>query len=70
MENLENEIHETRKKDIKYNWATSSSFLFYVMIFCTLAFIFGGCLKLYKSGYKGKPEVEVPESTMYNPKYK
>ena len=70
MENIENEIQEERKKDIKYNWATSSSFLFYVQLFCILAFILGGCYRLYQSGYQGKPDVEVPESTMYSPKYK
>lgn len=67
---MENEIQDQKKKDIKYNWVTSSTFIFYVVAFCILAFVFGGSCKLYQQGYKGKPEVEVPESTLYNPKYK
>lgn len=67
---MDNEIIEGRKKDISYNWVHSSTFIFYMTVFCLLAFIFGGSCMLYKHGYKGKPEVEVPENTMYTPKYK
>jgi hypothetical protein len=35
-----------------------------------IAFVLGGCYALYTHRYKGKPEVNVPESTQYNPKYK
>lgn len=64
------EIIDEKQKDITGNWVTSSRFLFYVQVFCIAAFLLGGCYKLYTSRYKGKPEVQVPESTLYNPKYK
>ena len=64
------EIIDTKQKDITSNWVTSSRFLFYVQVFCIAAFLLGGCYKLYTYRYKGKPEVQVPESTLYNPKYK
>jgi hypothetical protein len=70
MESIESEIQDQKKKDFSYNWVTSSRFLFYVQLFCMLAFILGGCYKLYNQGYKGKPEVEIPENTLYTPKYK
>jgi hypothetical protein len=58
------------KSDFSRNWVASSRFLFYVQIFCILAFVLGGCYNLYKHRYKGKAEVVVPESSLYNPKYK
>jgi len=58
------------KSDFSGNWVSSSRFLFYVYIFCALAFVLGGCYNLYKHRYAGKPDVAVPESTLYNPKYK
>jgi hypothetical protein len=35
-----------------------------------LAFVLGGCYNLYSHRYMGKPEVNVPSSTLYNPTYK
>ncbi|HLP39090.1 hypothetical protein WG954_00875 [Lacibacter sp. H375] len=64
------EIIDEKQKDITSNWVTSSRFLFYVQVFCIAAFLLGGCYKLYSYRYKGKPEVQIPESTLYNPKYK
>lgn len=64
------EIIDEKQKDITSNWVTSSRFLFYVQVFCVAAFLLGGCYKLYSYRYKGKPEVQIPESTLYNPKYK
>ena len=59
-----------REKDFAHNWVHSSVFLFYLQIFCIIAFVLGGCYGLYTMRYKGKPKVEVPENTFYNPKYK
>ena len=71
MENeYQEEIQEEKEKDFGYNWVNSSRFLFYVQLFCFLAFILGGCYKLYTKEYKGKPDVEVPDNTLYTPKYK
>jgi hypothetical protein len=61
-------INETHK-DITRNWVISSRFLFYIHLFCVVAFVLGGCYNLYNYRYKGKPKVEVPSSTLYDPKY-
>lgn len=58
------------KNDFTGSWVSSSRFLFYVTIFCLLSFVLGGCYNLFKHRYAGKPEVNVPENTLYNPKYK
>jgi hypothetical protein len=62
--------NDYRDKDVKRNWVNSSVFLFYLQVFCILAFVLGGCFSLYKHSYKGKPEVEVPANTLYTPQYK
>jgi hypothetical protein len=59
-----------REKDFAHNWVNSSVFLFYLQVFCIMAFVLGGCYSLYAHRYKGKPEVAVPENTLYTPKYK
>jgi hypothetical protein len=64
------EIQEHKEKDFGYNWVNSSRFLFYVQIFCILAFILAGCYKLYTKRYTGKPDLEIPDNTLYTPKYK
>ena len=58
------------KKDFGHNWVSSSRFLFHVQIFTFTAFVLGGCYGLYSMRYQGKPKVEVPESSLYSPKYK
>ncbi|MFN5479136.1 MAG: hypothetical protein ACK48G_04100 [Chitinophagaceae bacterium] len=58
------------RKDFGRNWVSSSRFLFHVQLFAILAFVMGGCYGLYSMKYKGKPKVDVPESTQYTPKYK
>ena len=69
MEHIE-EHKDPREQDFKYNWVNSSVFLFYLQVFCILAFILGGCYGLYTHRYKGKPEVNVPSNTLYTPQYK
>lgn len=58
------------KKDFGRNWVFSSRFLFHIQLFAVMAFVMGSCYGMYSMRYKGKPKVEVPESTMYTPKYK
>lgn len=58
------------KKDFGKNWVSSSRFLFHIHLFAFMAFVLGGCYGLYGAHYKGKPKVEIPESTLYTPKYK
>jgi hypothetical protein len=67
---MSQQVHDDSHKDFTRNWVVSSRFLFYVQLFCIVAFVLGGCYKLYSYRYKGKPQVEVPASTEYNPKYK
>ncbi|HEX8462729.1 MAG TPA: hypothetical protein VF623_14930 [Segetibacter sp.] len=64
------EIQEHKEKDFSFNWVKSSRFLFYTNLFCILALILGGCYKLYNKSYQGKPDVVVPDNTLYTPKYK
>lgn len=70
MQHEQQDILENDKKDFTQNWVSSSRFLFYCQVFVIIAFILGGCYSLYTHGYKGKPEVNVPDNTLYNPKYK
>jgi hypothetical protein len=59
-----------REREFGYNWVNSSVFLFYLQVLLLIAFLIGGCYALYKERYKGKPEVTVPDNTLYTPKYK
>jgi hypothetical protein len=64
------EIIDNSDKDFAHNWVSSSRFLFLCQVFLIVAFLIGGCYALYKHHYEGKPEVAVPDNTLYNPKYK
>lgn len=70
MAHEHNEFEDIKEKDFRYNWVSSSRFLFYVQVFCILAFLLGGCYMLYEKRYAGKPDVEVPGNTLYTPQYK
>lgn len=67
---MSQEILEHKEKDIKNNWVNSSRFLFYLQVFCILAFVLGGCYRMYNQRYKGAPKVEVQSSSKYKPEYK
>ncbi|RXK87279.1 hypothetical protein [Filimonas effusa] len=64
------EVENSKERDIRYNRVSSSRFVFYITAGCILAFVLGGCFRLYKQHYKGKPDVEVPGNTKYTPEYK
>jgi hypothetical protein len=64
------ESKDAKLKDITYSWVDSSVFLFYLEVFCIVAFLIGASYGLYAHRYKGKPEVEVPGNTLYTPEYK
>jgi hypothetical protein len=70
QEHIHEDILENQQRDFSHNWVTSSRFLFYVQVFCIVAFLFGGCYSLYMHRYHGKPGVEVPGSSQYTPQYK
>ncbi|MFT4024538.1 MAG: hypothetical protein QM664_12225 [Flavihumibacter sp.] len=59
-----------QEQDFKHNWVNSSTFLFYLQVFCILAFVLGGCYGLYTHRYKGHPKVNVPANTTFSPAYK
>ncbi|MCO5236144.1 MAG: hypothetical protein M9933_07715 [Chitinophagaceae bacterium] len=67
---MEQEITMENKQDFAWSWVKSSRFLFYMLIVATVAMTIGGSYALYKHSYKGKPNVVVPENTLYTPKYK
>ncbi len=64
------EITDGKDKDIAHSWVSSSRFLFYCQLVIFAALILGGCYTMYKHRYTGKPNVEVPGNTLYNPQYK
>lgn len=65
----QNTIESPEKNDFGRNRVSSSRFLFHIHLFAIVAFVMGGCYGLYSMHYRGKPKVEVPESTLYTPKY-
>ena len=67
---MSEEIQNEKAKEFGHDWVASSRFLFYVQVFIFIAFTVGGCYQLYEHRYKGKPDVEVPGSTLYTPEYK
>ena len=64
------EVIDNKGKDIAYSWVSTSRFLFYCQIAIALALALGIIYGMYVHRYKGKPNVEVPANTMYNPSYK
>jgi hypothetical protein len=71
METLEPiEYKDPKEQDFTYSWVNSSVFLFYLQVFCVVAFIVGGSIGLWAHRYKGRPEVNVPGNTLYTPQYK
>ncbi len=70
-ENMEHEeVLDNKGKDIAHSWVSTSRFLFYAQVAVFVALIIGGCYTFYQHRYMGKPTVEVPANTHYNPQYK
>lgn len=67
---MEKEYIDNSGKDVAHNWVSTSKFIWLCQTFLVLSLVLGGCYNLYTHRYKGKPEVTVPENTLYNPKYK
>lgn len=67
---VQEEVIDSSDKDFAHNWVSSSRFLFYCQVFLVLAFLLGTCYSLYTHRYRGKPEVNVPANTQYDPQYK
>ena len=64
------EVIDNKGKDLGYSWVSTSRFLFYCQVAIFVALVIGGCYTMYQNRYKGKPNVEVPGNTLYNPQYK
>lgn len=57
-------------KDVTFSWVSTSRFLFYLMVAASISFSVAMCYALWVHRYKGKPNIEVPSNTLYNPVYK
>ena len=64
----EQELKKIQDKDFTHNWVSSSAFLFYLQVFCIVAFVLGGCYMLYTKRFD-KPNPKVQQSTLYTPQY-
>jgi hypothetical protein len=71
QEEFREELEKVQDRDFTHSWVSSSAFLFYLSVFCFVAFAFGSCLKLYTKKFDhSKPQnVVVQESSQYTPKY-
>lgn len=71
MEPLEHPaVPDQKRKDLGYSWVSTSRFLFYCQMAIMLALSAGMIYGMYVNRYKGKPNVEIPANTQYNPQYK
>lgn len=71
QQEYQEELQKVQDRDFTHSWVSSSAFLFYLSIFCGLAFFFGSCYKLYTKRYeKTRVQYTVQPSTQYTPEYK
>jgi hypothetical protein len=65
------ELEKVQDRDFTHSWVSSSAFIFYLSVFCLLAFLFGASYKLYTKRFDNSTpqNVQVQESTLYTPKY-
>ena len=70
-EEYHEELQKVQDRDFTHNWVSSSAFIFYLSVFCFIAFAFGSCYKLYNKRYENSRanEVVIQESSQYTPKY-
>ena len=65
------DLQKVQDRDFTHNWVSSSAFVFYLSVFCIIAFSFGTCARLFAEGYeRNKFEPNIQESSLYTPKYK
>ena len=71
QEEYHEELQKVHDRDFTHNWVSSSAFIFYLSVFCLVAFMFGSCYKLYTKRFENSrpQDVQVQESTLYTPKY-
>jgi hypothetical protein len=69
QEEYQQELEKVQDQDFTHNWVSSSAFIFYLSVFCMVAFSIGGCYGLFNERYE-RLDVTVQESTQYMPQYK
>ena len=71
QEEYQEELEKVQDRDFTHNWVSSSAFIFYLSVFCFLAFAFGSCYRLYDKRFEKSAvqNVKIQESTQYTPKY-
>ncbi|RYY95959.1 MAG: hypothetical protein EOO11_14675 [Chitinophagaceae bacterium] len=71
QQEYQEELQKVQDRDFTHSWVSSSAFLFYLSVFCLLAFFFGSCYKLYTKRYdKNRIEAVQTPSSQYTPQYK
>lgn len=66
-----NEIKDLdNQADIELNKPSKSRFLFILFFLGIFIFAWSGCYNLYEHSYKSNKDIEVPDNTKYDPKYK
>lgn len=63
-------VEVDNKSDIALNKPGKSRFLFLLGFFGFFIFCWAGCANLYSHKFQKNDDVKVPESTLYDPKYK
>ncbi|HRN49124.1 MAG TPA: hypothetical protein PK110_15495 [Niabella sp.] len=69
QQEYQEELKKKECRDYKFNWVSSSRYLFYLLTACFFLMTWGGCYRLYTKRFE-KPKVQIQESTLYTPKYK
>lgn len=63
-------VEVDNRSDINYSKPSRSRYMFLLGFFCYFIFAWAGCYNLYTHRFKSNKDVQVPENTLYNPKYK
>ena len=67
---MQQEIIDNKENDFSHSWVSSSKFILKCQLFVIIVLVLSACVAQYTHRYKGKPKVNIPENTLYNPIYK
>lgn len=70
MQHQNKSTHVENPADIELNKPSKSRFLFLLFFFGFFIFAWSGCYNLWEHKYESSENVEIPENTLYEPKYK
>jgi hypothetical protein len=70
MQHQNQSTHVDNPADIELNKPSKSRFLFVLFFLGIFIFSWAGCYNLWTHKYQSNENVEVPENTLYEPKYK